>query len=298
MKLSCEVYEDLLLLYNDGLCSEDTKKLVEEHLNGCARCSKYLKNMRLPEEIVKEQTATEELGEDAHAEKESFRKSFRKIRRRWAMSLLVLPLLLVLSVPAIMVANEIRGEGICFSNLDDIWYCRQFFKLIADGEYDRAAGMLDFSWSYQNVREVLSGDVSGGVTEEKREIFLEFYGDILNMTEEEFEKQEQLKIAVYLQENPPLLRDFSFDDAYRTDYGWVISYEILEGVKHPNKDGMVYLSYRLEFVKNDAELDHVSGSIPRNWESRLGELEEELVLWGAFHEQGNQLSRRLNGWEQ
>lgn len=297
MKLSCEVYEDLLLLYNDGLCSEDTKKLVEEHLAGCERCSRCLKNMRLPEEMVKEEADKEESAEDAHAEHESIRKSFRKIRRRWAMSLLILPLLLVLAVPGIMIANEVRGEGVCFSNLDDIWYCRQFFKLIADGEYERAAGMLDLSDSYQDVREVLSGELPGGVTEEKREVFLAFYGDVLDMSEEEFEQQEQLKIADYLRENPPLLRDFRFDDAYRTDYGWVIGYEILEGVRNPDKVGMEYLRYRLEFVKNDAQLDHVSGSIPRNWENRLEELEEELALFDAFHVRGNHLSRRLNGLE-
>lgn len=314
MKLSCEVYEDLLLLYNDGLCSEDTKKLVEEHLAGCEKCSQYLKSMRLPEEIVKEETAAEEPVEGTYAEKESIKKSFRKIKRRWAMSLLVLPLLLVLTVPAIMIANEIKGEGVCFSNLDDIWYCRQFFKLIADGEYDRAAGMLDFSGSYKSVMEVFSGELSGGVTEEKYEIFLEFYGDVLNMTEEEFVAQEQLKIADYLREDPPLLRNYSFDEAYRTDYGWVIGYEIVESVQNPDKVGVGEVRYCLNFVKYDTGLFFVSTSIPIrdflvvNDEGdpvcdnlgnpiMLWEPEEELVLYGAFHVQGNHLSRRLGGLE-
>ena len=309
MKLSCKVYEDLLLLYNDGLCSEDTNKLVEEHLAGCEKCSRYLKNMRLPEEMVKEEPA-----EDTYAEKESIRKSFRKIRRRWVMSLLVLPLLLILSVPVIMIANEIRGEGVCFSNLDDIWYCRKFFKLIADGEYDRAAEMLDFSGTYQNVRAVLLAELPGGETEEAHEIYLAFYGDVLNMTEEEFIKQEQLKIADYLRENQPLLRDFSFRDADRMTSDWVISYEIVEGVKHPDKVGMEDVSYSLGFWSSPAGLVFVSSSIPNsmlllydntgNWayDSR-GDLvwrwdpEEELVLYQAFHIQGDRLSRRLNGLE-
>ena len=83
--------------------------------------------------------------EDARTEKESIRKSFRKIRRRWAMSLLVIPLLLLLSGPGIMIANEVRGEGICFSNLDDIWKCHRFWKLMVDGKYEKAVEMLDFS---------------------------------------------------------------------------------------------------------------------------------------------------------
>ena len=297
MKLSCVVYEDLLLLYNDGLCSEDTKKIVEEHLAGCEKCSRYLKNMRLPEDLVKAEADKEEPAEDARVEKEIIKKSFRKIRRRWAMSLLILPLLLVLAVPAFMIANEIRGEGICFSNLDDIWYCRQFFKLIADGEYEKAAGMLDFSGTYKSVMEVYSGELPGGVTEEKYEIFLEFYGDVLNMTEEEFVAQEQQKIADYLRENPPLIRGFSFDDAYRTDDRWAIGYEIVEGVQNPDKLGVEELKYSFYFVKFDTGLSLPSTSVSRNWEYRLDELEEELVLYDVFYMQGNHLSRRLGGLE-
>lgn len=38
MKLSCDVINDLLPLYHDEVCSEDTRKLVEEHLNECEVC--------------------------------------------------------------------------------------------------------------------------------------------------------------------------------------------------------------------------------------------------------------------
>ena len=35
MKLSCDVINDLLPLYHDEVCSEATKKIVEEHLKEC-----------------------------------------------------------------------------------------------------------------------------------------------------------------------------------------------------------------------------------------------------------------------
>ena len=38
MKITCQVVEDLLPLYHDGVCSEDSRVLVEEHLNTCAKC--------------------------------------------------------------------------------------------------------------------------------------------------------------------------------------------------------------------------------------------------------------------
>lgn len=39
-KINCNVIGDLLPLYVDGAVSEDTKKLVEEHLAECADCKK------------------------------------------------------------------------------------------------------------------------------------------------------------------------------------------------------------------------------------------------------------------
>lgn len=45
MNISCEIIKDLLPLYHDGVCSDDSKKLIEEHLAHCEICSKELKAM-------------------------------------------------------------------------------------------------------------------------------------------------------------------------------------------------------------------------------------------------------------
>ncbi len=42
MKITCEVICDLLPLYHDGVCSESSKLLVEEHLKMCKACNKEL----------------------------------------------------------------------------------------------------------------------------------------------------------------------------------------------------------------------------------------------------------------
>lgn len=44
-KISCNVIGDLLPLYVDGVVSEDTKKLVEEHLAECEDCKKAAEEM-------------------------------------------------------------------------------------------------------------------------------------------------------------------------------------------------------------------------------------------------------------
>lgn len=45
-KITCEVIADLLPLYCDEVCSQDSRRLVQEHLKGCPRCSELLRQMR------------------------------------------------------------------------------------------------------------------------------------------------------------------------------------------------------------------------------------------------------------
>ena len=52
MKLSCEVIRDLLPLYHDGVCSEESREIVEEHVETCADCKAVLHGLR-------EETATD-----------------------------------------------------------------------------------------------------------------------------------------------------------------------------------------------------------------------------------------------
>ena len=48
MKLSCNVIRDLLPLYRDGVCADETRTLVEEHLAGCASCRAELAALDAP----------------------------------------------------------------------------------------------------------------------------------------------------------------------------------------------------------------------------------------------------------
>lgn len=54
MKLPCTVIEDMLPLYIDGICADETEALVEEHLCQCPKCCDMMEKMRttmaLPEE--------------------------------------------------------------------------------------------------------------------------------------------------------------------------------------------------------------------------------------------------------
>lgn len=45
MKISCEIVKDLLPLYHDDVCSKESCSAVEEHLQECTACKKYLDSM-------------------------------------------------------------------------------------------------------------------------------------------------------------------------------------------------------------------------------------------------------------
>ncbi|WP_426351257.1 zf-HC2 domain-containing protein [Alloiococcus sp. CFN-8] len=51
-KITCSIIEDLLPLYKEELLSEDSKALVEEHLQECTRCHAYLKELSSPVDLV------------------------------------------------------------------------------------------------------------------------------------------------------------------------------------------------------------------------------------------------------
>ncbi len=46
MKYPCAMIQDLLPLYIDGVCSEESKKIIEDHLTGCAACRQLLEEMK------------------------------------------------------------------------------------------------------------------------------------------------------------------------------------------------------------------------------------------------------------
>lgn len=45
MKIPCEVVKDLLPLYHDNVCSDESRTIIEEHLLECDTCKKYLDDM-------------------------------------------------------------------------------------------------------------------------------------------------------------------------------------------------------------------------------------------------------------
>ena len=81
-KISCNVIQDIMPLYVDEIVSEDTKKLVEEHLKECEDCRKEMEKMRAKIILPNKKKINQ-------AEKELFQKlKHRLINRRIAAAIL------------------------------------------------------------------------------------------------------------------------------------------------------------------------------------------------------------------
>lgn len=78
MKLSCKVIEDMLPMYHDGVCSEESAALVEEHLKECPQCSGVLSDLRagieLPQKPVDDLKPLEEIQKKWKKSKRSYMK--------------------------------------------------------------------------------------------------------------------------------------------------------------------------------------------------------------------------------
>ena len=51
--MNCDVVKDLLPLYIDGCCSEESEKIVKEHIEVCDGCKKVFEDMSTPTKIEK-----------------------------------------------------------------------------------------------------------------------------------------------------------------------------------------------------------------------------------------------------
>ena len=124
--MNCDIVRDLLPLYADGLCSEESRKAVEEHLKSCEACRKLLPEG--PAEAEREPAAAEAAGEGGVLQGIS-REWKRQKRRSWrrgillgmalllGLALLARPLLMgYLKTGAMGTETDLAGDLLCGYN--------------------------------------------------------------------------------------------------------------------------------------------------------------------------------------
>lgn len=225
MNINCEIVQDLLPLYEEGLCSESSRKAVEAHLKECPNCRSLSEAV---EHFPEPEAPEHEEADQAVA------KSFRKVRRRWWMSLIAA----LLVVPMVWICvNQYRGQGLCFTNADEILSARRYAAALAEGDWEKAAELMDYGHLYDEIQEILSWDLEHYIAEagpnEDPESHYEFnqnyYAEARDMTEAEFEeyvKSAYIRDLESLEENGYSFRLTGFENAYYAEGNgsWTIIY--------------------------------------------------------------------------
>ena len=50
--MNCEIIKDLIPLYIDGCCSEESRKIVDEHIGSCKKCQQLFDDMSTAPDII------------------------------------------------------------------------------------------------------------------------------------------------------------------------------------------------------------------------------------------------------
>lgn len=98
MKISCKMAEDLLPLYLEEICSEDSRAALEEHLKTCEACREKLRRMGSPEPPAE----PEEKKQDVL----NYAKKVKKHRLRSVLLFLCVLLVSTLTLTVVCLACE------------------------------------------------------------------------------------------------------------------------------------------------------------------------------------------------
>lgn len=118
-KVTCEIIQDLLPLYCDGVCSEESRELIQSHLHGCDKCREELRLMSLPMNLEEDTVETNAAEAASKAWKKNKRKAFR---RGIGMTLALLLLLGLLGLGSFLGHH--------------------YYRSCADGDWDGLRDML------------------------------------------------------------------------------------------------------------------------------------------------------------
>lgn len=130
------------------MCSKASRDAIEEHLKECPDCRNQVQHIRNFSEL--------EIPVYTSIENRAVVKSFRKIRRRWAASLIAM----LFVVPVLFLTiNQVRGMGICYTNVDEILTARKFAQALEKQNYQKASEMMNYEDAYQQIQAVMEKDI-------------------------------------------------------------------------------------------------------------------------------------------
>lgn len=120
MKYPCNLIQDLLPLYHDGVCSRESIEIIENHLSECTACKEYYASLCEADEIVvKPQNEEQEMKKAA-----SFQAVRKKLHRKQILMIAgftVLLAVIVFTVVAVLKNSDqvISKDAVSVSLTED-----------------------------------------------------------------------------------------------------------------------------------------------------------------------------------
>ena len=156
MKISCDVAKDLLPLYAEDICSDDSKRLLQEHLQTCGDCRVQYERMKNAVLFPEGDRETDEQG--AEISLSAYAKKIR--RRRMLLRCLIPVLILVLGFCLALVpetARLMQGRGTeitCdVSELEHYTFTAESARLVVDLQTENAGSSIVQLWKAEETDE-------------------------------------------------------------------------------------------------------------------------------------------------
>lgn len=151
MKLPCEVIEDMLPMYYDGVCSKESVAVVEEHLKECSHCSYVLSalqsNIAMPEKNIDDMKPLKKI-----------QNSYKKMKTHWLIAIVFAILLIPVAFLLGAERSDQNTKPVDFTKEEAIAYANEFMSCLVEKDYVKA-------YSYWNLeeekRDLLSGKLLG-----------------------------------------------------------------------------------------------------------------------------------------
>ncbi len=140
--MKCSIAEDLLPLYVEEICSEETRKELEEHIKNCKECraklQAYKTDVTLPP-VPGDNTATEDTASrpDEKLAVDSMKKVKKKLSVRKTVTLLLsLVLIVVLGTIGILFWGERTGKSLNFTTISNIITLNKISRALSKGDLE------------------------------------------------------------------------------------------------------------------------------------------------------------------
>lgn len=168
--ITCDVIWDLLPLYEDECCSEESKRIVENHLKECEECRK--KSQLFSKNMPQIESETDEV------ETQIIKKGTSKIKRIRNVGIVALILAVLIVCIVVPVQNYRNGQGLPFENSKELKMAKDFMKALSKMDYETAYTYFDIEKKYSNLTSEQTDGISPEGFKEITENGFEWYDKV------------------------------------------------------------------------------------------------------------------------